>query len=274
MYSKEYYIKDIQTTVLSFNEFWEDPITDSELVKEPKKNAELIISYCKLLQTLAKNNKYESDYFKLPEDVQSIIDKIVNIVSDDRDLRHKVTYHNCRGSILDDSEEKRSREFDHHVKENGRLTFENEWMDDTNRLISECEHLIEICESEEQTADLKKYEDKILEWVHYESGSYVIRIDKINRNKKGRFTFDGAVMHYATIDSQFDKDGILFEEAEDYPFDELPFFDKYETEKELAEYLDTGKEKKMKDVHTEMHQAMDSYFDMFNRYQKKYKYRL
>lgn len=274
MNTKEYYIKEIQTVVISFNEFWEDPITDSELVKCPKESAELIISYSKLLQTLAKNNKYEQDYDKFPEEVKSIIDKIVNIVTDGRDLRHKTTYHNCRASIVDNDNEKSTREFDHHVRSNGRLPFENEGIGSLSRLINECEHLIEVCESEANTADLSKYQDKILEWEHYEDGSYVIRIDKINQNKKGQFTFDGAVMHYATIDSRFDRDGILFEEAENYPFEDLPFFDDCETTKELAEYLDTGTEKTMKEVHQDMHAAMDSYFDMFNRYQKRYKYKL
>ena len=69
-------------------------------------------------------------------------------------------------------------------------------------------------------------------------------------------------------------DGILFEEAEDYPFKALPFFDDFKTEKELSEYLDTGKEKTMKEVHTEMHNAIDSYFESFNRYHKKYRYKL
>lgn len=274
MYTKEYYIKAIQEEVISFNEFWEDEIIDSKLVKEPKKNAELIASYCNLLKTISEQNNYESDYYKFPRDVRIIIDNIVNIVNDKRDLWHKHTYNACRASIIDSSGELRTREYNHHIEENGRLAFENRWFERVSSIIHKCEKLIEICESEEQTADLRKYEDKILEWEHYENGSYVIRIDKINKDKNGRFTFDGAVMHYATVDSRFDMDGILFEEAEDYPFKSLPFFDDYKTEKELAEYLDTGKEKTMKDVHTEMHSAMDSYFDMFNRYHKKYRYKL
>ena len=274
MAPKSSYIKDIQQTVINFNEFWENPITESELCKEPKKNAKLIMSYCRLLQTMAENNEYGTDYNEFPSDVQDIIEKIINIVSDRRDLRHKVAYSNiCPDDPLEQGKYG-TREFDHHVQKNGRLSFENNCFSRVNELIRDCEELIECCESEENTADLKQYEDKILEWVHDESGSYVIRIDKINQNKKGQFTFDGAIMYYATIDSRFDLDGILFEEAEDYPFSELPFFDECQTSRGLSEYLDSGTEKKMKEVHEEMHRAMDSYFDMFNRYHKKYKYRL
>jgi hypothetical protein len=261
MEPKSSYIKDIQETVISFNEYWEDPITDSPLCREPKKNAELIVSYCKVLQTMAKNNQYKPDYLALPSDVMDVINKIVNIVSDNRDLRHKHAYSNiCPTDPLDRGLQG-VREFDHYVEANGCLKFENKWFTYLDRLIEECEKLIECCNSEESTSELTKYEGKILEWEHYESGSYVIRIDQINQNSKGQFTFDGAIMYYATIDSQFDLDGILFQEAEDFPFDELPYFKKCKTSAELAKQLDSGKEKTMKDVRAEMHDAMDSYFD-------------
>lgn len=177
MNTKEYYIKEIQECVISFNEFWEDPIADSALIREPKKNAELIISYCRLLQTLVKNNKYDTDYTTLPQEVKSVIDNIVNIVTDERDLRHKVEYHKCRGSLCDNNDETITRSYDHYVADNGHLPFENECERYLNRLIEECEKLIEVCVSEENTVNLTKYNDKILEWVHYEDGSYVIRID-------------------------------------------------------------------------------------------------
>ena len=57
MNTKEYLIQEIQSHVISFNEFWEDPITESALVKNTLETAESIKSYCEMLEVYHKQHK-------------------------------------------------------------------------------------------------------------------------------------------------------------------------------------------------------------------------
>jgi hypothetical protein len=249
MYTKDYYIKKIQGKVISFNEYWEDPITESQLYKDPIKSAEIIISYCNVLKILYKNNNYPKDYTKLPVDVTSMIDKIVNIVNDGRDLYHKVYY------------PKVDRKYDHHVQENGRLGFENNCVSSLPYLIDDCEKLIETVKSSEETEDFTIFNRRCFEWCYYEDGSFILRIDKINRDKNGDFTFDGAILHYCTIDSWADRSGILFEEVDDYKFKDLPYPNgKIDTPSQLVAFLKSGTEKTMKEIEEEIKNAISNYF--------------
>ena len=253
MENKQYLIESIQQAVFSFNEYWEDPDTDSELVKDPEKTAELIISYCRLLQLQAKKYKAafeKKDYKALPPEVQSNIQEIIKLVSDGRDLHHECFYKTV------------GRKFNHHLRDSGNLYFEDCCESLLGSLIGYCERLIEVVQSEGATIDLQKYVNKHLEWEHYEEGSYCIRIDSINKTKDGKFTFDGFITWFCTEDSCFEHNGILLDNVEDFPFTDLIFVREKDVkdEKALATFLDSGKEVSAEQLKQEVIEAMGNYF--------------
>ena len=94
MKTKEELIKDIQIWVYQFNEYWEDPVTESEFVKNTYETCDLIIAYCNIIK--AKQKKLGKKYDEHPKDVQEAISKIISLVSDGRDLWHKVKYYNIQ----------------------------------------------------------------------------------------------------------------------------------------------------------------------------------
>ena len=65
MESKEKLIKDLQFYVFNFNEYWEDPITESELVKNTKETCEELISCCSLLNTKINSYKIHFSTYEL-----------------------------------------------------------------------------------------------------------------------------------------------------------------------------------------------------------------
>ena len=90
MRTKEYIIKQIQFYTIQFNEYWEDAITESELVKNTYETCDLIIAYCNIIK--AKKKKLGLIFDQHPKDVQEAISKVISLVSDGRDLWHKVKY--------------------------------------------------------------------------------------------------------------------------------------------------------------------------------------
>lgn len=262
MEPKEYYIKEIQSNIISFNEFWEDPITDSILNKTPLETAEELISYCGILKAKYKRLKKDKVYDKFndyAEDVQRIIRSMVSLVTDDRPLREKHEYHNCKCCF---NEGTQSREYDHGVDDNKFLPFENFWYERIDRLEELCEELIKVVTSENETRDLEQFVGKSFEYCHYEDGSYVITLDKISK-VDDRYLFDGKITYYTTVNTRFDMDGILMQEVEDYPFDELPFVEEeeVETRKALAEFLENGEEKTLIDIANDVRSAIINYFE-------------
>lgn len=261
MKTKEELIKDLQFYIINFNEFWEDPITESDLVKNTKETCEELISCCSLLNTKIKK-QWNKNYIDYPKLVQDTIQNIISLVSDERDLHHKVVYKNIK--YLFANEPKEPREYDHHVEANGYLHFENEPLQRTNDIIDTCKELIEVLESTESTKNLNKYEGKILYWENYESGSAAIRIDKLNKNKKGKFTFDGLLVTFETVNGKTDSDGVLISEVEDFPFDEIPYcYQEWDDEEELIQSLENAEEYTWKDLEEAVTDTMTNLLESY-----------
>lgn len=254
MKTKEELIKNIQVWIFQFNEYWEDPVTESEFVKNTYETCDLIIAYCNIIK--AKQKKLGKRYDEHPKDVQEAISKIISLVSDGRDLWHKVKYYNIQGNNFDPLEKDNKhepREFDHHVNKTGYLDFEDTPMGRCEQIIRDCEYLKEVIDSEKETVKLDKFVGKILHWENYESGACCIKIDKINKNNKGIFTFDGVLITYETVNGSCDGDGFIMSEVEDYPFKELPYcYCDWDTEEDVYESLDCAEEKTKKDVYQEL----------------------
>lgn len=255
MYDKQYWIKEIQFHVIDFNEYWEDPITESRLVKNPKQTVDVIKGLCQIIKAYYDSDPNifkDRDYEKLPPEIQIKISEIINMVNDGRDLRHEVFY------------EKIGRKWSHHVEENGRLSFENNCISCIDTVIGYCDKLKLAITAEENTVNLENWKGKLLQWEHYEEGAYVIRIDQIGQDEKGRMIFDGAILHYLTPDCWLEKDGgVVMEEVEDYPFENIPYpyVGKMRNEKDLDEYLSGGKEITLKQLKKDVMFAMTNYFD-------------
>ena len=222
-----------------------------------------MISCCSLLNTKLKKQKSRNfnDYPKL---VQDTINNIVSLVSDGRDLWHKVVYNKVNYVFESDAKAKKPKEYDHHVEENGHLHFENDPLKRTNDIIEDCENLIEVLDSTEATKDLNKYVGKILCWENYESGSAAIRIDKINKNNKGTYTFDGLLVTFETVNGKTDSDGVLMVDVEDFPFDEIPYcYQDWDTDEEIIESLDSAEEYTWKQLRKEVIDSISNVIDSY-----------
>ena len=253
MESKEKIIKDIQFYTIQFNPYWEDPITESELVKNTYETCDLIIAYCNVIK--AKKKKLGLIFDQHPKDVQEAISKIISLVSDGRDLWHKVKYEHIEPDPfgLGNSE---PREYDHHVNETGYLDFEDDPMCRCQQIIDECETLKEVIDSEKETKNFEKFVGKILYWENYESGSCCIKINKINKNKKGEFTFDGILISYETVNGNCDGDGYITSAVEDFPFSELPYcYQEWGDDEETYESLNCAEEWTLKQLYKSLYET-------------------
>lgn len=251
MNTKEYLIKEIQDKVLTFNEFWEDPITESALVKDTLETTETIKSYCKMLEVYHKQHKnIKGDYNKYPKFVQQTIDEIINLVNDGRDLWHKVLYEHIGRTLFDDcsnnKEKPTPREYDHHVEENGHIRFENDpfyWISGDLGIIKYCEDLMTLLSSEEKlNADVDFSEitksGLYYSFEGYESGSMDVRFDKIYI-KDDKVLFDGKIIYYTTYDSHtVDYPGIVVMMVDDYEINNLPYCDYEDFCDEEGDYTD------------------------------------
>lgn len=245
MNSKEYLIEEIQRHVLNFNEFWEDPITESELIKNTLDTAESIKSYCEMLLAYhKKNKKIIGDYTKYPVFIQETISEIISLVNDGRDLWHKVTYNNHK--VLFSNDEKGPREYDHHVEKNGHIDFENNpfhWIDGSLGIIKHCEDLITILSSEERLSkdvDFSEITKSNLyyDFEGYESGSMSVKFKRIYI-KGEDVLIDGRIVYYTTYDSHtVDFPGIVIMDVEDYDICHLPYVDEEDLCDEETEEVD------------------------------------
>jgi len=252
MESKEKIIKDIQFYTIQFNEYWEDPIIESELVKNTYETCDLIIAYCNVIK--AKKKKLGLIFDQHPKDVQEAISKVISLVSDGRDLWHKVKYEHI-GSDPFGLSNSEPREYDHHVNETGYLDFEDDPMGRCQQIIDECEMLKEVIDSEKETKNFEKFVGKILYWENYESGSAAIRINKINKNKKGEFTFDGILVTFETVNGHCDGDGFIMTEVEDFPFEKIPYcYQEWGDDEETYEALDCAEEWTLKKLYKSLYE--------------------
>ena len=229
MNTKEYHFNLLESWLFHFNNYWEKPLGSTRLREEPEEATAELISYCTLIKAQLKKYKGEKDYTKYPDSVQKLIQGVLDIVTDGRELHKDVEFE--------------GRKYNHHCQENGYLDFENDPLDDCNRVIEECREIQKILQSEENTEDLSEFIGKTLEFENYEDGCAIIHIKKINE-VDGKFSFDGYIIAFETVNGRTDGDGILIHEVEDCAFSEIPcaFFEDPETSIELKEILDAGKE--------------------------------
>ena len=262
---KEELIEDIQLYVFQFNPYWEDPITESELVKNTLETCDLIIAYCNIIKT--KQKKLGKKFDEHPKDVQEAISKIISLVSDGRDLWHKIEYTNVGGNRFDPLEKDKApytREFDHHVNKTGYLIFEDTPMVRCQEIIDNCEELKEVINSEQETKNFDKFVGKILYWENYESGSAAIRIDKINKTKKGEYTFDGILITYETVNGNCNGDGFIMIDVEDYPFKNIPYcYQDWETDEEVYESLNCAEEYTLKQLYASLYDTTKNLFESY-----------
>lgn len=254
MKNKKSLIQDIQKWIFQFNYYWEDPVIESELVKNTLETCDLIIAYCNIIK--AKKSKLGKKYDEHPKDVQEAISKIISLVSDGRDLWHKVKYYKIEDNIFDPLEKgqyKEPKEYDHHVNKTGYLDFEDTPMVRCQQIIDDCEKLKEVINSEKETKNFEKFVGKILYWENYESGSAAIKIYKINKDKQGEYTFDGVLITYETVNGHCDGDGFIMTDVEDYPFKKIPYcYCEWETDEDVYESLEDAEEKTIKDIYTDL----------------------
>jgi hypothetical protein len=261
MRTKEYIIKQIQFYTIQFNEYWEDAITESELVKNTYETCDLIIAYCNIIKT--KKKKLGKKYDEHPKDVQEAISKVISLVSDGRDLWHKVKYEHI-GSDPFKLGSSEPREYDHHVNETGYLDFEDDPMGRCQQIIDECNNLKEVIDSEISTKNFDKFVGKILYWENYESGSCAIKINKINKNKKGKYTFDGVLISYETVNGSCNGDGYIISDVEDFPFNELPYcYQEWDDEDEVYESLDCAEEYSLNKLYISLYKTTKNLFENF-----------
>lgn len=265
MKTKEQLLDDIQCWVFKFNPYWEDPITESELVKNTLETCDLIIAYCNIIK--AKQKKLGKKFDEHPKDIQEAISKIISLVSDGRDLWHKVKYTNVGGNRFDPLEKDKAlytREFDHHVNKTGYLDFEDTPMVRCQQIIDDCEELKEVINSEQETKNFDKFVGKILYWENYESGSAAIKIDKINKTKKGEYTFDGILITYETVNGNCNGDGFIMIDVEDYPFEKIPYcYQDWETDEEVYESLDCAEEYTLKQLYASLYDTTKNLFESY-----------
>ena len=259
-------LENIQCWVFQFNYYWEDPVTDSELVKNTLETCDLIIAYCNIIK--AKQKKLGKKFDEHPKDVQEAISKIISLVSDGRDLWHKVKYEHISPDPfhIEGLGPSGPREYDHHVNETGYLDFEDDPMCRCQQIIDDCEKLKEIINSEKETKNFDKFVGKILYWENYESGSCCIKIDKINKNSKGVYTFDGVLLSYETVNGHCDGDGYIMTDVEDFPLRDLPYcYQEWDTEEDVYESLDCAEIKELKDVYKDLYNTTKNLFEQYFR---------
>lgn len=235
-YSKEDYFDSLEHWIFSYNPYWEAPLGDTRLRTDTADACDELIMYCTLIKNKLKKYKGEKDYTKYPVEVQQLIQSVLEIVTDGRELHKLVKFGD--------------REYNHHCEDNGYLDFENDPASDCDRIIEKCKEIQKIIQSEENTRDLDKFIGKTLEFENYESGSAVIHITNINE-VDGQFSFDGDMVIYETVNGRTDGDGvILYNDISELPFSEIPcaFLEDPETSADLAEMLEGAKETSMEQV--------------------------
>lgn len=229
MQTKEHHFEVLEHWLFSFNEYWEKPLGDTRLRTDTEDAIEDLTSYCKLIKSKLKKYKGEKDYTKYPEDVQRLIQEVLNIVTDDRELHEEVEFE--------------GRKYNHHCEANGYLSFENNPLGLCDNVIQECNHIKAALESEKATKDLSRFIGKTLEFENYEDGSAIIHIDSIHKVKDD-YVFSGYIVTFETVNGHTDADGVLIQEVEDCKFSDIPcaFLEDPDDAEDLEEILDNAEE--------------------------------
>ena len=156
MENKEYYFDLFEMHFLNANPYWENPYIHTQLRVNTEETLDLLESYLKILKakqkTYDKYNKNLTDYNQYTDDVKQAINNIIKLVNDGRDLWHPTK---MTGT---------DKIYDHHINDNGHLTFENDPWSYINGKLSEIKELRKILESEKTSKqyDLNKFvNDKI-----------------------------------------------------------------------------------------------------------------
>lgn len=258
----EYYIDLLESRIIDFNRYWEAPMSKTVLRENTEEAVNMLKSYFNILKEFEKvlkptkeydkygeeSKKFEGDYESYPTAVKETIQSIIKIISDDRDLWTPTEW--------------KGRTYDHHIEKNGHLGFENDPWDEVHWCEDFLDSLLEIINSEKNTVNLRKYIDgKWRLFQGYEDGAFSVRFKKINKNKKGKYTFDGDIIAWATPDSRYEGNGIIInEDCSDIPFNELPYCDGgFESDKDLEEFIESAEEVETDDeIKKNVHEVMDN----------------
>ena len=232
MKNKEYYFDLLEHRIINFNSYWEAPLGKTELRSNPKESVELLKLYFNIIKTLEKqfiNNKYNmDDYDSYPDNLKSTIQNIINIINDGRDLCTPIKY--------------KDKVYNHHLEKNGHLAFENRPWDEVNWCYEFLESLEEILNSEKETISFSTlYNNKWYCYEGYEEGSLAIKFKKINKNKRGKYTFDGDIITFETVNGKCEGNGIIIStNCENTFFNIIPYCDIdnfKDVENDLLEFL-------------------------------------
>lgn len=225
MRSKEKLFDLIEATVISFNDYWEDPLGKTELRDNTRDAIGLLEGYLSILDVRGKkfaaDKKGKYGYEDYPDEVKNMLSKIVGIVNDGRDLWDgEKEWLGYRGG--DGVTPKKYKRTDG----NGRLRFENDPWPVTEYLKKWLSELREAVESERKTEGLSRFiNDKFYCFEGYEDGTQYVRFSAINMGKDGHFEFDGDIVSFETVNGDCDGDGVIVHSGvEGVNFNELHRF--------------------------------------------------
>lgn len=259
METKKYYIDLLESRIVDFNPYWEAPMEKTLLREKTEEAVNMLKSYFNIIKEFEKvlhsqknanqhEEKFDGDYNSYPQAVKETIQSIINIISDGRDLWTPSEW--------------KGRTYNHHIQPNGHLQFENDPWSEVHWCEDFLDSLTEIINSEKNTANLSKYIDR--KWrlfQGYESGAWSVRFSKINKNKNGKYTFDGDMICWATPDSEYEGDGIIINaNCSDISFNELPYCDgEFESDKDLEEFIESAEEVETdEEIKKSVHEVMDN----------------
>lgn len=219
MKNKEYYFDIWIHWVWSYNHVYEAPLEHYPLKDDTEFSIDMLESYCKLIITEGnrrKKNNLENTYEKFSSSIQDAIQQVINLMCDGRELHDVIEVNNPNLPL---------KKYDHHLRANGKLSFENDPFDTCKRILDDIPEVREIIKSNKETANFEQfYNNKWYFFEGYESGSMAIKFAKINKNAKDEYTFDGDVIFYETINGRCDGDGIILnDDITDMSFDEVPY---------------------------------------------------
>jgi hypothetical protein len=252
MKDREYYFDLLEHRITDFNPYWEKPLGKTELRSNTKSAVESLKGYFDFLKSMEKQLKNKGvsldDYNNYPNVVKESIKGIIEIISDGRDLWTPTEW--------------QGRTYDHHIQKNGHLGFENDPWSEVKWCYSFLEDLEEILNSEKSTNDFSKYTNgKWFLFDGYENGSASVRFRKINKNKNGVYTFDGDIVWWATVDSQFEGDGVIIQtELEDVKFGVLPYMDDDVLHDDIIRKLESCNEETFEELCSSVHKCFDNYY--------------
>lgn len=265
MEDRNYYIDLLESGIVDFNPYWESPMGETLLRKDTEQAVNMLKSYFNILKEFEKvlkptkeydkyveeSKKFEGDYESYPTAVKETIQSIIKIISDGRDLWTPTEW--------------KGRIYDHHIQSNGHLQFENDPWSEVHWCEKFLDSLTEIINSEKNTVNLSKYIDgKWYLFQGYENGSMSVRFTKINKTNKGKYTFDGDIINWATVDSHYDGDGIIINnDCENVSFGKLPYCDgEFKSDKDLEEFIESAEEVETdEEIKEQVHETMDSFLE-------------